>query len=271
MGQLAIDSLQFILDSCLQPYKKEVALEKSMKSKARTLLIVTAVTSLACLQANAVTVINLTNADRNSFATSAGIAGTVTAGAQSTTQLITYQVTDLDLAEDMSANDTLTVSILISATGGDVVDDVDAGGEQWGVTGGNDAEIDNGQGLSFALDSVGVSFGDAPGTATISFDGFTGLSSWFTGGDIATISGATVAPPGNFGGNRLHGNGGNVASDFDALSPTFEVLSTGTNTGGAQGFYLGNLDFQLTATPIPEPSVALLGGLSVLGLLRRRR
>jgi MYXO-CTERM domain-containing protein len=33
--------------------------------------------------------------------------------------------------------------------------------------------------------------------------------------------------------------------------------------------YLGN--FEYSTTPVPEPSVALLGALSLGGLLRRRR
>ncbi|MGJ8726467.1 MAG: PEP-CTERM sorting domain-containing protein [Roseibacillus sp.] len=244
-----------------------------MKAKPNPFFILAAVACLPCMQANAVTVVAVTDAGTDSFATSVGTAGATTAGAQSTTQLVTYQISGLDLAEDMSANDTLTVSILISATGGNVIDDINAAGGEWGVTGWVDAEIDPGEGLSFALDSFAVAFGDAPGAATITFDGFTGLSSWYTGGgDVPTITGATIAPGTNGntpkGGAILHGNGGNATSNFDALAPSFSVDSDPT---AGNGYYLGHLDFQLTATPIPEPSAALLGGLGLLGLLRRRK
>lgn len=45
-----------------------------------------------------------------------------------------------------------------------------------------------------------------------------------------------------------------------------------TVIGGASGFYASLDNFQLEGvTAVPEPSVALLGGLGVLALLRRRR
>lgn len=53
----------------------------------------------------------------------------------------------------------------------------------------------------------------------------------------------------------------------NANSITFRVFNPGTT--GFHGLDLG--DFTLNGTVIPEPSVALLGGLGLLGLLRRRR
>lgn len=45
----------------------------------------------------------------------------------------------------------------------------------------------------------------------------------------------------------------------------FETVSVGNGNGG--GIFVDNF----SVTPIPEPSIALLGGLGLLGLLRRRR
>ena len=65
-------------------------------------------------------------------------------------------------------------------------------------------------------------------------------------------------------------------SNVETTSQTVNFTSS-SNVGDAIGFYadlratggtLGTLD---NLTIIPEPSAALLGGLGVLGLLRRRR
>lgn len=53
---------------------------------------------------------------------------------------------------------------------------------------------------------------------------------------------------------------------FSGLSGSTQTISTdfGATYGGIAGF-------QIVDTSVPEPSVALLGGIGVLGLLRRRR
>jgi len=57
-----------------------------------------------------------------------------------------------------------------------------------------------------------------------------------------------------------------------ALAPRYNSNSSSYPGGEMTGLATtGDLAFAVTTTPVPEPSVALLGGLGILGLLRRRR
>jgi hypothetical protein len=87
-------------------------------------------------------------------------------------------------------------------------------------------------------------------TLTLTFSGLNGTGSPFAGnGTKVMISDGTNS----------------WSADLDS-GFTAETISFGNYAGGGRG-YIDN--FSITA--VPEPSVALLGGLCVLGLLRRRR
>ena len=55
------------------------------------------------------TEINLSNVDRNSLSSNVGTPGSVTTSNSNGSQIVTYNVTNIDLAEDGTANDSLTV------------------------------------------------------------------------------------------------------------------------------------------------------------------
>lgn len=71
------------------------------------------------------------------------------------------------------------------------------------------------------------------------------------------------------GGGAGNGQAEMYFFDINGVNPgdTFRVLTTG-NPGGQPG-YIGPMSWDLYA--VPEPSAAMLGGLALLGLLRRRR
>lgn len=70
-----------------------------------------------------------------------------------------------------------------------------------------------------------------------------------------------------------NGAGYSLSSTFNDTTPeTYAFNRVAFLTGDSQNadqLTFNNVD--VTFTPVPEPSIALLGGLSVLGLLRRRR
>jgi len=94
----------------------------------------------------------------------------------------------------------------------------------------------------------------------------------FTDGDLFTYVISNAAGTGS----AFDGSGNSVVKFYvnNALQQTFTGLTFGANdgyinmeaTGNANGFY-DNLSIQT----IPEPGAALLGGLGMLALLRRRR
>jgi hypothetical protein len=122
--------------------------------------------------------------------------------------------------------------------------------------------------------SVGFSslFRDNGGTQQFSNGGQIGSSATFTDGQLIrfTISDSTGS------GSAFTSNGANDVVKMyvnGSLTNTFTGLDLNTNdqfiSFNARGT-IANID-NLSITAVPEPSAALLGGLSVLALLRRRR
>ena len=104
------------------------------------------------------------------------------------------------------------------------------------------------------------SAGDTSATA----NAFNGQQIWFRvettadGGGTAYLAGSALFPT----------NGGGVGDDRPVDSRTLLQLGAGSDAG-SRAYDAG--DGRIIVGVVPEPSIALLGALGVLGLLRRRR
>ncbi|MEM1084894.1 MAG: PEP-CTERM sorting domain-containing protein [Verrucomicrobiota bacterium] len=187
-------------------------------------------------------------------------------GGTSGSSVVTWS--NLDLDGIGGTDDVVTFTLTGTSTGtGTITHD----GLGWGAA----ANFGAGESLVMTIGSVSVTGGSAT-TGSIVFDGFTaGTVIEFAGANADTV-GSTMDINGNTVTANLPNAAGfqnqNLSSGAFALTPslTYDNFVDGGTTGFA-GFRARGHDVQFTFTPIPEPSVALLGGLGLLGLLRRRR
>ncbi|MEP4077512.1 PEP-CTERM sorting domain-containing protein [Haloferula sp.] len=118
-----------------------------------------------------------------------------------------------------------------------------------------------------AISTIGIFAGRWSGNSadtSNAADAFGGAPIWFRvttdadGGGVAYFSGSEVFP----------NNGGGVGDSISVNSTTLETLGVGSSAG-SRAYQAG--DGQIIIGTVPEPSIALLGALGVLGLVRRRR
>ncbi|MEM6257205.1 MAG: PEP-CTERM sorting domain-containing protein [Planctomycetota bacterium] len=236
--------------------------QKIFLFKTASLVAVLAVVSTSAQAAT----VNLTGLDINlQFNANGGNFTDVTAPLGATSATHEFVVTDLDIAGDSTANDTVTFTYDVTATGG-VVDLVSGTLFAYGVNGAadpTDNEIDPGEALTFDNLSASVVFGD-PTTDVLQIDSatFTGFTWRFIGGDVGetidvAIDGGLFTQP---------NGGGGVASTFDTPTSAFTV--GGAPSGNGFGIDTIAATFELSA--VPEPSSLALLVLGGLAMVRHR-
>ncbi|MCH7226873.1 PEP-CTERM sorting domain-containing protein [Haloferula sp. A504] len=139
--------------------------------------------------------------------------------------------------------------VAFTQTGGSAVQESATSGKV-SVTGGNSNRIDDGETLTATIAGISI----------IGYDGIDGsdLSIGFTYAQLSNVTGTL----------DITHEAGTVATTTDA---TFDTSSFFTITSGAGEIAALNA-YTIEITAVPEPSAAaLLGGLCMLALLRRRR
>ena len=190
-------------------------------------------------------------------------------------QTLQYTVSGLTIDDDGSANDSVTITFSASAfdnSNGNT--DINSGYNN-GINPQGFLALASGWSqdddilrMDFTNITVDVSGG---GFSTAEFLGFTELSVQNGGtgesGDSYTVNGTLYSfdTPGDF-------SGGN-SSDYTVSPSNFlelEGVSFGTVDGGGSYRWL-DMDFQFSATAVPEPSSTALLGLGLSSMLRRKR
>ncbi|MCF7676220.1 MAG: PEP-CTERM sorting domain-containing protein [Akkermansiaceae bacterium] len=132
----------------------------------------------------------------------------------------------------------------------------------WGTSGSNSSIAGT---FGTVLDSnIGIEIPGGPTSATITLSGLNSGTTYrvqffadSTGNNTQSISGSGSM-------NSLSGQFVTGTFTADGLAQVLDVSFTSGDFGVANALTIG-------AVPVPEPSAALLGGLGLLGLLRRRR
>ena len=216
-----------------------------MKNTFLKLAVVALLTGLFNTNASAQVVVNLGALDINSaFNTSAGLSGAVSAPLGSATVTHTFTVSDLDVAEDGSANDSVVFSYDVTATNGNVelVNDTAFAYGVDGVDDPGDNEIDLDEGLSFSNLNATVTFGDPVPEIVLTISAE--FNSFFTrfpgGGDVVNLT-------------DENGNAISITSDIDGGADdlyAFEFPQTAFSvvSGGGNGFGVDTINATFTFT-----------------------
>jgi hypothetical protein len=186
-------------------------------------------------------------------------------------QTLQYTVTGLTIDDDGTANDSVTIAFSAST-----INSINSGENNSSQGFFSDSGSWLGAGdwtrMDFTSISVNVSGG---GFSAAEFLGFTELTVQLAGGgetgnngstDEFTINGTTYADDaGDFAG----GSDFAIANDDFILLTAVEVATgTGTTAGTYRHF---DLNYQFSATAVPEPSSTALLGLGGLALMLRRK
>ena len=234
-----------------------------MKNKINNTVLIGGITLVSALSSQAA-VIAFTDMDAREGTVSAGTLGAITEPAdQAEITSLTYTVSGLTIDTDGVANDTITVTLGISAlgTGSPRID-----WDQGTVTpefDHNDATFNTaGEGISFGIIGVtgSLSSGDALVVNSAKYTEFT-FRRWAGAADeLVSIDGDGAAYD--------WGNG--AAAGDGTVTPLDDTAFSITHVSG--GSWNGNhFDFTVDVDAIPEPSSTALLGLGGLALIMRRR
>ncbi|VGO16942.1 hypothetical protein PDESU_05535 [Pontiella desulfatans] len=234
----------------------------------KTIVALIAVSGLLA-SANAEIIVNLDSLDVNSsFGTSTGTVGAVSVPLGGTSATHSFTVSGLDVAEDSTANDTVTFYYDVTAINGNI-QNITGNAFSIGVDGTGDPtdhEIDPGEGLIFDNLTATVVFGDATtDTLVINSAAFTYFGLRYPGGgdvyNVTTLAGEEITTSSTLDGGSYD------PYAFESPQSDFKVVSS---AGG--GFGVDTIQATFTLSVIPEP--ATLGLVSAFGgavLFIRRR
>jgi len=187
------------------------------------------------------------------------------------TSTIDYQITDLDLAHDGTANDTFNFSLVFTASEGSFVETDQ--GTTVGIAGNGSNTISAAsETITFTTTGASVDFGDSTGSLAgsgITFKGFNEV----TLAKLSATEGYVLS-----GGTSADGTiTGTAVTAFDPITSfTLGGLDDEPGTTNTNNrFNLKNVDLKYNIRAgheaVPEPSSVALLGLGGLALLLRRR
>lgn len=198
-----------------------------------------------------------------------GLVGDNTAnGAAAADRTITYTVSGLTLDADGTADDSVTISLLVTTEGGNIqTSGTTAAG--WLSSGGTTMD-GNGDQLTIAFDSISANLSGGGSADTLSFDGFSQISwgSWGAG-HVAVVNGVSNAYVDGTTNKTQSVSGNSLVTEFNTAA------ITGADADAAGTWRAEGWDFAFTAevnaVAVPEPSSTALLGLGGLALILRRR
>jgi hypothetical protein len=215
--------------------------------------------ALACVTSSLSAAVTLTITDTRpgeaANTTPSSTLGSVATSVPGTVFPTTYTVAGLDLTSvGGTASEQIVFQTIYSQTGGTAVQVNGFGNIS--VTGGNDNQIDPGEALTATLSLQSTTFSGGLGAISIGFTevaigGVDSDETWNIVHDSGTIAGSG-------------GSGINYVVPSSSFLTIQDVARPGTPAVNLQGF-----DVEISV--VPEPSIALLGGLGLLAMWRRRR